>query len=216
MRSDARFYWLATIGKGSAAMHIVRALSRARFGILTVGAAYVLSVLAGIAMVHTGNQFALGERDRIVSSARASSPILKELDEGNAGRAALLDFAGNFFLGGVGSTLAGYWAPGPYPIAIFRGWVGGIVSVDDRHRSRLRDHAEALYYVGVLILQLLPYSLAGGAGVNIGLARVRPASWYTGARWFGIPIEAIRDALRILVLAAPLFLTASLFEFMAV
>ena len=100
-------------------MYIVRALSRARFGVLTIAAAYFLSLLVGIVMVHSSNQFALAQRDRIVSSAQKSSPILKSLGEGHEGRAALLDFAGNLLLGGVPSTIAGYWAPGPYPIAIY-------------------------------------------------------------------------------------------------
>jgi hypothetical protein len=194
-------------------MSFLRALSRARFGILTVAAAYGLSVVAGMAMVHAGNGFALAQRDRIVSGGRASS-TLDAFHRGQKARAAVLDFAANY-LAGAGSTVAGYWAPGVYPIAVFRGLVGGIVSVDDKHRSRFADPQEALYYLTVLILQLVPYSLAGGAGVNMGLARVRPRDCYNGPRWFGVPLEAIRDAARILMLCAPLFLIASFVEFFA-
>lgn len=195
-------------------MRFLRALSRARFGILTIAAAYALSVVVGMTMVHVGDGFALGERDRIIANARASSPITNAFHHGRKARAAGLDFAANYF-GAAASTLTGYWAPGPYPIAIFRGWVGGIVSVDDRHRSRLADPQEATYYLTVLILQLLPYSLAGGAGVNLGLARVRPRDCYRGPRWLGVPVEAISDAVRILTLCAPLFIIASFVEFFA-
>ena len=51
--------------------------------------------------------------------------------------------------------------------------------------------------------------------MNIGLACSRPAPWYTGARWLGVPSEAIRDACRIYLLVIPLFLVASLVEFLA-
>ncbi len=66
-----------------------------------------------------------------------------------------------------------------------------------------------------LILQLVPYSLAGGAGVNLGIAYLRPRPFYQGDKWQGIPKEAIRDAFRIYLLVAPLFLAASLWEFLA-
>ena len=194
-------------------MKILRSLSRARFGILTIGLTYLLSFLVGLAMVHSGNALALSRRDRIVSAGQ-DSIILVEMREGHRLRAGLLDFAENLGLGGVTSTLAGRWAPAPYPIAMYRGWVGGIVSVDSEHRSRLRKWNQALYYLFVVFLQLIPYTLAGGAGVNIGLACSHPAPWYAGQRWLGVPAEAVRDALRIYVLVVPLFLLASLVEFL--
>jgi hypothetical protein len=64
-----------------------------------------------------------------------------------------------------------------------------------------------------LTLQLIPYTLAGGAGVNMGLANFRPKTFYQGEKWLGIPEEAIRDALRIYLVVVPLFLLASLWEF---
>jgi hypothetical protein len=106
----------------------------------------------------------------------------------------------------------------PYPVAAYRGWVGGIVSVDGQHRSRLREPREAVYYVLVVVLQSIPYALAGGAGVRVGLAlwpRQAPAS---DRRWLGMPLaplrEALRDVARIYALAAPLLLLASLVEFL--
>jgi hypothetical protein len=200
---------------GTLLRNILRALSRARLGILSIAAAYFLSLLTGIVMVHSGNQFALSRRDHIITSAQNSSFTLKSLNEGHALRAALLDFAGNCFLGGLPTTIAGYWAPAPFPIALYRGWIGGIVSVDDRHRSRFRNSSQAIYYIVVILLQLTPYSLVGGAGVNMGIARVHPSAWYAGKSWLGVPLEAIRDAARIFGFAMPLFLIASLFEFLA-
>ncbi|HKW87279.1 MAG TPA: stage II sporulation protein M [Candidatus Acidoferrales bacterium] len=177
-------------------------------------AAYIAAVLVGIAMVHAGNGFAVRYRDRLVSHANATTAISKALQNNRAKTAAALDFSGNL-AGGIASTAAGYWAPAVFPIAIYRGWVGGIVSVDGKHRSRFATWPEASYYMAVMCLQLLPYILAGGAGVNIGLARVRPVGDYAGAKFFGVPREAWIDAARIYVLVVPLFAIASAFEFPA-
>jgi hypothetical protein len=49
----------------------------------------------------------------------------------------------------------------------------------------------------------------------VGLAYLRPKPYYQGDKWLGIPKEAIRDVLRIYVLVVPLFLVASLWEFLA-
>lgn len=193
---------------------VFRALRRARFGILTVALAYGLSVAVGFAMAQSGNHFALGHRDKLVSRAQASSPILRALHGGRPAIAAALDCGANL-LGGAASTLAGYWAPAVYPIALYRGWVGGIVGVDGNHRSRLADPPERTYYLLTLLLQLLPYSLAGGVGVNLGLARVRPVGDYAGPKLLGLPREALRDVGRIYLLVVPLFALASAFEFWA-
>jgi hypothetical protein len=90
-----------------------------------------------------------------------------------------------------------------------------IVSVNDEHISRLSDPPKAIYYVSVLILQLIPYSLAGGAGVNVGMAYFRPSQYYQGEKWFGLPKEALRDALRIYLIVIPIFLIASLWEYLS-
>lgn len=202
-------------GSISVGMNIWRAMRRVKFGILTVGIAYVAAWASGLAMVHAGNGFALRYRDRIVSNAWAGSPILRALDQGHPLTAAALDFGANS-LAGLASTLTGYWAPAVYPVAIYRGWIGGIVSVGQKHRSRLKDSRERRYYLTVLLLQLVPYILAGGAGVNLGLARVRPFGDYAGARWLGVPKEAFRDAGRIYLLVIPLFALASAYEFLAI
>ncbi len=103
----------------------------------------------------------------------------------------------------------------PYPFIAYRGWVGGIVSIDDNHASRLADPNEAGYYLLTLLLQLIPYTLAGGMGVNLGIASFRPRPFYQGENWHGLSKEAIRDVLRVYVVIVPLFLVASLWEFFA-
>lgn len=127
-----------------------------------------------------------------------------------AGR--LLDFAGNVFAAVIASVL-GLGVVLSYPSVAYRGWIGGIVSVDSAHVSRLADVREGAYYLTTLILQLIPSSLAGGAGVNLGLANLRPKPHYQGGKWLGLPKEALRDVLRIYLVALPMFLLASVWEF---
>ena len=89
------------------------------------------------------------------------------MSHGMRWRAALTDSASNLILGAVPSTVMGLSIVVPFPWVAFRGWVGGIVSVDGQHVSRLRDSRERIYYIGVLVLQLIPYTLAGGAGACV-------------------------------------------------
>jgi hypothetical protein len=90
------------------------ALWRARLPILTVGLVYAISVLVGIAMVDTGNQFALNARDNVVSDAQSSS-VLTAYDSGNRLGAAFFDFGSNLILGGVPQTVSGLGVVFPYP-----------------------------------------------------------------------------------------------------
>lgn len=194
---------------------VFRALVRARLPILTIALTYAVSVSIGILMVQTGNEFALDYRDNLVANARASDPSSLALQRGDRLSAALSDFARNLLLSAVPKTIAGLSIVIPYPMVAFQGWVGGIVSVNSAHVSRLTIPGEASYYVVVIILQLIPYTLASGAGINLGFAYLRPAPYYQGDKWLGLPKEAVRDVLRIYVLVVPLFLTASLVEFFA-
>lgn len=199
-------------------MLILLALRRARAPILWIWLTYTLGVVAGAVMVHAHNGFALRYRDNLVARALASDPAAVALDRGLPLRAALLDFAGNLGLGAVPSTFMGLAVAPPFPWAAWRGWIGGIVSVDGRHESRLKIWPESIYYIGVLLLQLIPYSLAGGAGVRLGLAFLFPKGRYgypASERWLGLPAEGVRDVGRIYALIAPLFLVASLVEFLA-
>lgn len=201
-----------------ASERIGQAFRRSRLGIGTIALTYVISLLVGSGLVHSGNTFALGYRDRLVGTAQKGSAILSNLEKGNRWRAAGLDAAGNAFAGAV-SLVVGYFPPTGYGMAAFRGWIGGIVSVDDEHHSRLGTPRECFYYLATLILQLIPYSLVGGAGVNLGI--VTFSRWgrsvYPGerVRWLLIPYEALGDAGWIFLVSVPLFAVASGFEFLA-
>jgi hypothetical protein len=187
-------------------------------GIGTIALTYVISVLIGLGLVHSGNSVALSYRDRLVGTAQKESAILSNLEKGNRLRAAGLDAAGNTAAGAL-SLVAGYFPPTGYGMAAFRGWIGGIVSVDDAHHSRLGSPRECFYYLTTLILQLIPYSLAGGAGVSLGIATFSRwgRSVYPGerVRWLLIPYEALGDAGWIFLVAVPVFGIASGFEFLA-
>jgi uncharacterized membrane protein SpoIIM required for sporulation len=192
---------------------ILRALLRAWKPIITFALTYLITISIGVTLVHTGNAFALSSRDNIVAGAEASQ-ILQAFHAGNRLSAALLDFGANLF-SACANTISGLTIVVPYPIAAYRGWVIGIVSVDSAHASRLAHPDSALYYVLTVLLQLVPYSLAGGAGVNLGGAFLWPRPAYRGERWLGLPKEAVRDLFRIYLLVIPLFLVASLWEFLA-
>ncbi len=195
-----------------------KALWRARFPILWMALTYALGAIAGAIMVHTNNHFALTYRDNLVGRAMASDPVLAAANHGFPARAALLDFAGNLGRGAVPSTVMGLAIVMPFPLAAFRGWIGGVVSVDGEHHSRLKHWRERSYYLGVLLLQLIPYSLAGGTGVRLGLAFLFPKGkwgYSESKRWLGLPAEGVRDVGRIYALIVPLFLIASLVEFLA-
>jgi len=189
------------------------AIRRTRFGILLMGCAYATGLIVGIVSAHMGHRPTLAFRDRIVSDAQASSPILRHSREGHPIVAAGLDFVGNL-VGATATAAAGWWAPAPLPVAIYRGWIGGIVSVDSKRRSRFRATEGGLYYALVVTLQLIAYILAGGAGVNLGLARTQPRPEYRGSRLLGVPTEALRDAAYMYVLVIPIFAFASTVEFL--
>ena len=90
------------------------------------------------------------------------------------------------------------------------------MSVDRQHRSRLREWKSAAYYILTLLLQLIPYSLAGGIGVKLGLTYFRADPAYKDSRKvMGYPVEALRDVARVYALVVPLFLVASLWEFLS-
>ena len=190
------------------------AIRRARISILTVAATYVISVAAGIAMVGTGNTFALERRDEVVRDAQ-SSEITVANRGGDHIRAALLDFVANLALGGVTSTVFGLAVVGSYPIVAYRGWIGGIVSVDASHKSRLADPVSATYYLVTLVLQLIPSSIAGGMGVYVGVDAWRALRKQRADTWLGFSKGRLRDVALAYIVAIPLFLIASLWEFLA-
>ncbi len=189
---------------------IKSAVSRAKTPIIVVGVLYFISVTAGILMAHSGNEFALNYRDELVSKAQTggvltqNSPVVR----------GLMDFGGNS-IGAAVDTVLGLGIVMPFPSVIYRGWVGGIVSVDSDHDSRLTQPKEAAYYFSVIFLQLLGYSLAAGAGIYLGLAAYRSRPKDSGFWWFRIPKEAGRDVLWIYSLVLPILLVASMWEFLS-
>src|SRR5512141_3145746 len=122
---------------------------------------HAAAVLVGALMVHGGKACALARRDSMVARARANDPSSRALASGHRIEAATWDFSRNLVLGAVPSTIGGLTVVIPYITAAYRGWVGGIVSVDSRHTSRLEESSERTYYLVTLLLQLIPYSLAG-------------------------------------------------------
>jgi hypothetical protein len=189
------------------------ALKRARIPILTIAATYFLSLVIGIAAVHSGSSLALAQRDQIVGKAIKGDPASLAMKNGHHVRAALFDFSRNLFLGAIPSTAGGLGVFIPYPVAALRGWVGGIVSVNSAHTSRLSTGKSAAYYLIVLLLQLTPYSLAGGAGVYLGREWYRARTTGTKRYWWAMPRQAVFDVVWIYSLIVPLFLVASLVEF---
>ena len=197
-------------------LKMAQAISRARLPILTIGAVYVVSILIGIIMVHSENRFALHYRDKLVSESAQQEPATIAYKQGHLLRAALFDFAGNLFIGSVPQSVMGMGIVFPYPWVAYQGWIGGIVSVRGDHTSRLNNLHSAVYYLLTLILQIAPYSLTVGAGVNVGISLFRPAPYYRGEKFAHLfPKEVLRDWIRIYLLASPMFFLASLWEFLS-
>ena len=195
---------------------VIRAIRQARIPILTIAATYALGILVGAVMVHAGNAFALQYRDQVVGQASQQDPSAQAANRGDAFQAALLDAGSNLALGALPKTVSGFGIIFPYPMVAYQGWIGGIVSVRGDHTSRMNDPRSAVYYLLTLVLQIIPYSLAVGAGVNVGVSLFRPLPAYQGRKWLGLfPKEALLDVGRIYSLVIPLFLIASLWEFLS-
>lgn len=198
----------------SEAMKELAALRRSRFPIIAIALTHVVTVTAGIIMVHTGNRFTLSYRDRLVAQAHASDPVAPSFQEGDRLRAALIETVRTQWAC-LATGLTGLSVIPPFLLSGYRGWVGGIISVDRDHISRLGDPPQAIYYLSVVILQLIPYSLAAGAGLNLGLTYFGPRADYLGGKWIGYPREAFWDFARIVVLTVPLVIVANLWEFLS-
>ena len=100
-------------------------------------------------MVQTDNNFALAQRDKIVGDAIQKDKASINYQEGNHLTATLYDFAGNLFFS-VTQTFLGLGIVIPYFTVSYQGWVGGIVSVNGLHKSRLKNlnqhYIISLYY----------------------------------------------------------------------
>ena len=196
-------------------LQLSRALSRARWSILSVSAVYLISVLVGVWMVSSGSQFALDHRAHLVGEASTNDAAAVSNGRGLPFQAALFDFAGNLLVGSLSKSVMGLAIVPPYPFVAYQGWVGGIVSVRGDHSSRLNSFRPAFYYILTLLLQLAAYSIAVGAGINLGIANLRPPVWYQGEKWWIFPKEGVRDWLRLYAVAIPIFFVGSLWEFLS-
>lgn len=182
---------------------------------LAIFLTYVVSATVGAAMVHAGSGFALSRRDAIVERA-ASDQASLDYRAGRRAQAALADAAANFGLAALPQTIAGLTIVLPYLTVAHQGWVGGIVSVDGHHVSRLRSVRGGAYYLGVLLLQFLAFSLCIGGGIRCGVA-LYEQNRHVGWRFWRYRIRrsALGDLLWIIGASIPLFLLASSFEFLS-
>ena len=165
-------------------------------------------------MVQSGNKFALSYRDKIVGNAIANDNASINYNKGNRLKAAIVDFSGNLIMSAIPQTFMGLGIIFPFFTSAYQGWIGGIVSVDGLHQSRLRKIESAFYYFIVLILQLIPYSLTIGSGLTLG---IKTYNLNKGRKLFKYQIDksGLKDILNIYLLAIPLFFFASCFEFLS-
>ena len=195
---------------------IIQAIRRCRLFALSIFLTYVLSSSAGIFMAHAGNEFALAQRDKIVHKALTFDKSSIAYKSGDRTTALVLDFAGNLFYSAIPQTIGGLGVVLPYFSVAYQGWVGGIVSVDSAHRSRLRSTKGASYYLLVLLLQFIPFSLSIGAGVRCGVELYRHNPDISWSFWrYRLPRESLVDLGYVFAVTVPLFFVASAFEFLS-
>jgi hypothetical protein len=195
---------------------ILLAIKRAKVQIILVFFIYCISCSAGILMSHLGNQFSLNTRDKIVKKAYHSDKASINYQKGKNLSAALFDFSGNLFFGAVPQTAMGLSIVIPFITVSIQGWIGGIVSVDNNHLSRFNNIKSTLYYIIVILLQFIPYSIAIGSGIKFGL------DCYTYNKSLNFKLfnykfkkESLIDLGYVFIAVIPLFFIASLFEFLS-
>lgn len=193
---------------------VAGAVRRASRYSITIFVTYACSAGVGAAMVHSGNRFALARRDAIVAAA-SRDKISTDYRAGRRYRAALRDAAANFGLAALPQTVTGLTIVMPYATVSRQGWIGGIVSVDGRHASRLRSPRGASYYVGVLLLQFLAFSVCIGGGVRCGVALYEENREVGWRFWrYRLARTSVSDLALVVCASVPLFLLASTFEFL--
>ena len=193
-----------------------RALGRARWSIVSVGLTYAVSVAVGIAMVHMNNPLAIEQREQLVHIVVQTDQAAIAHLSGEDVQAWLGDFVGNATIGALPKAVSGLAVILAYPQVAYQGWIGGIVSKASNGPSRFGDYRGTVYYVVTIVLQLTGYSMVVGAGVNAGVALLRPKVEYQGKRWMGIlPVEAAKDFGWIYLAALPIFFVASMWEFLS-
>ena len=191
------------------------AIRRSGRYVLSVFLTYVVSATVGAVMVHSGSRVALSRRDAIVEQAMSHRASV-EYRAGRRIQAAVADAAANFGQAALPQTVAGLTVVIPYLTVAHQGWIGGIVSVDGDHVSRLGSMPGGAYYLGVLLLQFLPFSLCIGGGIRCGVAlyaQNRETGWRL---WrYRLPRAIVADLLYTVGASVPLFLIASAFEFLS-
>lgn len=190
------------------------ALSRTRLTIAIMAVTYAAGLGAGILMTHSGNRFALAYRDSLVARVHRGDPAALADNAGSHVTAAVIDFSRNLGLAAIPETIGGLTLVLPVGMAVYRGWIGGIVSVDRGHQSRLRHTRSAVYYLVTLALQLAAFTLAGAGALHLGWAFLRKRGPYVGPAWFRLPRPALVDVSALYVLIVPLFAAGSLWEFL--
>jgi len=190
------------------------ALRHARPGIMIIATTYIVTVTSGAVMVHAGNRVALTYRDSLVVRAHRADPAARAADRGAHATAALIDFSRDLGLAATPETIGGLTLVLPVALAAYRGWVGGIVSVDHAHQSRLRRMKSATYYLVTLVLQLAAFSFAGGGGLHLGWAFLKHRGPFVGPKWFRLPQPALFDVVWLYVVVMALFAVGSYWEFL--
>ncbi len=192
---------------------ILGSIHRCKIYIISVFIVYSFSCLIGIIMVQTDSNFALAQRDKIVGTAIREDKASVNYQEGNKLTAALYDFTGNLFFG-ITQTILGLGIVVPYFTVSYQGWVGGIVSVNGLHKSRLKQLKSALYYFIVLLLQFTAYSLSIGSGIKTGIELYKQNKLISWKLWkYKISKENLADIRNIYMLSILIFFAASFFEF---
>ena len=195
---------------------IIKAMQRSKPFAMSIFLTYLLSSSVGIFMAHAGNRFALAQRDKTVQQALTSDGASIAYQSGNHATALVLDFAGNLFYAAIPQTVAGLGVILPYFSVAYQGWVGGVVSVDSTHRSRLRSIKATSYYFLVLLLQFIPFSLSIGAGVRCGVELYRHNADIGWRFWrYRLPRQSLVDLGCVFAVAVPLLFIASAFEFLS-
>lgn len=193
---------------------VISSLKRGKAYIISIFIAYCFSCLIGIIMVHAGNNFALTQRDNIIGAAIHQDKASINYQAGNNFSAALYDFTGNLFFAAIPQTALGLGIVVPYFTVSYQGWVGGIVSVNNSHHSRLNKIKSALYYFIVLLLQFIPFSLSIGAGIKFGTDIYKKNIDVGWKIWkFRVKKENLLDVRNVYLISTPLFFIASCFEF---
>lgn len=165
-------------------------------------------------MVHSGNSFALAYGDKIIGNVNTNDNASMNYNKGNRVKAGLIDFSGNLFIGSIPQSLSGLGVIFPFFTTAYQGWIGGIVSVDNSHQSRLKKTKSALYYSIVILLQFIPYSLTIGAGLALG---IKTYKLNKNRKLFEYRLDksGLKDLFNIYLLAIPMFFFASCFEFLS-